>query len=135
MTTVRTFQVLVVASLVLHMVWFSFPYMPIEHSSEVAKLVSFSGYGASSFLQHPLFYFSVLVAKLFAAIGLFFFLSWGRWLFVGILALSLGATPFGGVSVIPPMDGFVGALSALTDGAITALAFSAPIATYWREDV
>lgn len=107
----------------------------MDYPPATAQLLRFSGYGAAHFIQHPLFYYFVLVTKLAAAIGLFFFLSWGRWLFLGALAISLVVIPFGGVSVSPPFDSFIGAINGLTDGAIIALSFSSPIAKYWRKDV
>jgi len=124
MTHIRTFQALVIISIVIYLGWFALPYIPVDYPPATAQLLRFSGYGASQLIQHPLFYYFVLFAKLAAAIGLFFFLSWGRWLFLGALVISLAVIPFGGVSVSPPFDSFIGALNGLTDGAIIALSFS-----------
>lgn len=62
------------------------------------------------------------------------FLSWGRWVLVGLLLVSLAQLPFNGIAVGLPHENVIGALTGLIDGAILALAFASPLAEAMRKD-
>ena len=134
MSRLKVFRLLIITSVISYVIWFFLPYLPIEHSRETLNLLAASGYGAASITQHPFVYISIVVAKLMASLGLFLFLSWGRWLFVGVVTISVVLVPFSGVVITAPLDGLFGAFAGLIDGAIIALSFSFPIAQYWRKD-
>ena len=85
-------------------------------------------------LQHPFIYVAMGVAKLTAAIGMLLFLSWGRWVLLGLLAVSLAQLPFNGIGVGLPHENLIGALTGLVDGAVLALAFASPLAEAMRRD-
>lgn len=85
-------------------------------------------------LQHSFVYVAMGVAKVIAAIGMVLFLSWGRWVLVGLLVVSLAQLPFNGIGVGLPYENFIGALTGLVDGAVLALAFASPLAEAMRRD-
>jgi hypothetical protein len=134
MTRIRAFQLLVIVSVALHLLWIFLPLV-LTVTPDLNEAVRWSGYGGLSVLQHPLFYISITATKIVAAVGLLLFLSWGRWLQLAVLATGVAALPFGGVSVALPLDNVIGALQGVADGAILGLAFSSPIADGIRKDV
>lgn len=134
MTRVRTFQSLVVVSVLLYGVWMALPHIPRTLSPEVQQMLSTSGYGGQTWVMDPRYYFSVGLAKVLASVGLLLFLSWGRWLFVAVAAIALASVPFSGVSVGAPLDNAVGYVATLLDGAILALAFSSPLSEAMHRD-
>ena len=134
MTRVRTFQLLVVASVLAYGLWMALPQIPRALSPEVQQMLSTSGYGGQAWVMDPRYYFSVALAKVLASVGLVLFLSWGRWLFLGVAAVAIASVPFSGVSVGAPMDNAVGYVATLLDGAILALAFSSPLSEAMRRD-
>jgi len=134
MPRIRTFQFLVVISAVFYLAWFLLPYTHRNFPPHIQDLLDWGGYGSIAFTQHPLFYFSIGAAKLISTLGLFLFLSWGRWLLLAAVAISVAMVPFSGMAVAPPLDSFWGSLAGLTDGAILALAFFSPIAESMRKD-
>ena len=134
MTRIRTFQTLVVVSSVLLVFWYALPHLPLYYRPEIQTLLSYSGVGAPAWIQHPTFYLSLGAAKLISLLGLFLFLSWGRWLFTACVLVGVAVLPLSGIAVIPPLDSLIGGVLCLLDGAIFALAFLSPIAECWRKD-
>lgn len=134
MTRIRTFQLLVAASVLLYVYWVLLPHMARTFPPEVQQIISFGGYGGQPWVVDPRFYLSLGVAKLLASLGLVLFLSWGRWLFVAVSAIGLACVPFSGLSVGVPLDNLVGYLAALIDGAVLAISFSSPFSEAMRRD-
>lgn len=134
MSRVRIFQFLVIISGVLYIAWYLLPYTQKNFPPNIQDLLDWGGYGSIALTQHPLFYFSMGTAKLISTLGLFLFLSWGRWLLLAVVTISIALVPFSGMAVASPLDSFVGSLAALTDGAILALAFFSPISESMRKD-
>ena len=134
MTRIRTFQLLVAASVLLYVYWLVLPHVARTLSPEVQQILSYEGFGGQPWAADPGFYLSLGVAKILASLALVLFLSWGRWLFVALTAIGLAFVPFSGLSVGAPLDNLVGYLAALVDGAILALAFSSPFSEAMRRD-
>ena len=118
----------------LYAVYLALPHVGLPHTDHESQLLGMSGLGGSAFVMHPAFYLSFGAAKLIATIGLVFFLPWGRWLLVVIALAGLATLPFSGFRVGTPLDGLIGSLLTLSDGAILALAFSPPLAQAMRGD-
>ncbi len=133
MSHIRVFQFLVIVSTICYFSWIVLPYLPIVYSSDVYDLLELNGTG-SEFSWHPIVDLIFSFCKLAVCIGLFFFLSWARWLMVALVAISLLMIPFWGLSITPPLDSFIGAVNGLVDGAIIGLFFSSPIKDYFRKD-
>src|SRR5688572_16642615 len=104
MSRIRLLQGLVILSVVLHFYWIFVPSSSSNLSSEALEALRWSGYGGRQVLQHPLVYWGIAAMKLLAAVGLVFFLPWGRWLLVLVLGLSLLQLPFSGIAVALPYD-------------------------------
>ncbi len=134
MTRIRTFQILVITSALLYVAWLLLPHAPRAFAPEVQSILAWGGYGGAPWVNDPRFYLSIGAGKLIASVGLLLFLSWGRWLLLAVVAISLGSVPFAGVSTGAPLDNLVGYFLSLTDGAILALAFSSPISEAMRKD-
>lgn len=132
MSRVRLFQLLVLLSVVLHFAWIVLPGG--NPSPEQQEALRWGGHGGVPLLQHPFVYVAMGAAKLVAAIGMVLFLSWGRWVLAGLLALSLAQLPFNGIGVALPYESLIGALTGLIDGAVLALAFASPLADAMRKD-
>jgi hypothetical protein len=134
MTRLRVFQTLVVVSALLYVAWMVLPHLSRTFSPEVQSALAWSGYGGASWVSDPRFFLSIGIGKLLSSLGLFLFLSWGRWLLLAVVAISLASVPFAGVSAGIPLDNIIGYFLSLTDGAILALAFFSPLAEAMRKD-
>lgn len=126
------FRLLVLLSILFYGWWYVSPYLPFDHSEEVRQLLEMNGFGASPAVQHPVFYLGVPLVKLIGSLGLLWLLRWGRFLFLGAALISIAAVPVSGVSVAVGLDGVIGALTGLTDGAVIAMSFLPPIANRFR---
>ena len=121
-----TFRLLIAASVFLYLGWMVLPHLPREFTPEVQQLLEKSGYGGATWVTAQWFYLGLGGAKMLASLGLFLFLAWGRWLFLAATVAAIASVSFAGVSVASPLDGLVGFLAALVDGAILGLAFFSP---------
>ena len=134
MSKVRFFQLMVGASFLTYVIYFFLPFIPIDHDSDVQNLLGYSGYGNSIPPGHPFIYIPSFLLKTISAVGLFLFLSWGRWLLLAHMAISLVLAPFLGITILLPIDVTIGFLSALLDGALLMLCFTQPYSDYMRKD-
>lgn len=134
MTKVRFFQTLVGISLLAYGIFFLFPLLPINHSPAFQSLLEYSGYGGLIPPDHPFVYLPVALLKIVASFGLFLFLTWGRWLLLAHIAISMALVPFIGVIIYTPMDGLASYVSATIDGALLILCFTPPYSEYMRRD-
>lgn len=134
MTRVRAFQILVITSALLYVVWLLLPLAPRTFSYEVQTIIALGGYDGAPWVNDPRFYLSLGAGKLIASLGLILFLSWSRWLLLVVVAINFASVPFAGVSTGAPLDNIVGYLLSLSEGAILALAFSSPISEAMRKD-
>ena len=128
---VKAYQILVVLSVLLGLTLWLSPYLPISRAPEVMELLNANGADA-------LFYeiaFGVRkylpAVYIVAAIGLFFFTWWGRWLFSGCYMVGLVVTVIGGFTVSPALDSAIFLLVTLVDGAILGLAFLSPLSEHF----
>ncbi|MGH2360888.1 MAG: hypothetical protein ACRDGM_10170 [bacterium] len=130
--TIKLFQWLVVASVLTSLVFFFLPAVPLPVSLEVAALRAKSGYGAILPGIRELIAWIFLPLWLLASVGLFFFQAWARTLFAVLYVVGLLLRFAQGVTVSLPVEGFVGEIVSLLDGAILVLAFTAPLDAYFR---
>ena len=132
MTRVRSFQLLVVLSTLLSVVWYALPYLPLTLAPEIEGLLQANGAGGSQVVREPWFYNTAFIARLIAGVALLLFLSWGRWLLVALLVSDLASVLVGGVTVTLPLDQSVYVLLYLCEGAVVSQAFSEPLASAFR---
>jgi hypothetical protein len=99
--------------------------------SETIDLLRYDGYGALLVLPTSALWLISLI-YLAIAMGLFHFSASARTLFVAF-TLSFGVlTLFNGVRVGSPLNCFLSTVSSMGDGAILALAYSAPLREKFR---
>lgn len=127
----HVFRWLVVVSTLAYLLLFFMPAIPLQLSAEIASLRAQSGYGAT-FAGWPWFPWLFLLVWLIASVGLFFFQNWARGLFAALYVLVLLLRLIQGTIVHLPVEGFLSEFVSLADGAILALAFTEPIASYFR---
>jgi hypothetical protein len=125
------FRWLVVISTLAYLLLFFMPAMPLQISPDVAALRGKSGYGAT-IPSLPWFPWLFLLAWLVASIGLLLFRAWARVLFVAVYIVVLLLRFIQGTTVHLPIEGFLGEVVSLMDGAILALAFTDPTASYFK---
>ena len=128
----RLFQWLVVASILTSLVFFFLPAVPLPVSPDVAELRGRSGYGAMlPGIREPISWI-FLPLWLLASVGLFFFQAWARSLFAVLYFVALLLRFVQGVTVSLPVEGFLGEIVSLLDGAILILAFTTPLDAYFK---
>lgn len=121
------FRMLIAIALLLHALgFFVLPLVPGIFSPETIELMRYGGHGARVNPTHPIVYWFYLL-PFPALIAMYFFLSWGRYLFLAFLLTTSLGTFVLGVSVAGPPETFLGYVGTLADGAIAALAFLSPI--------
>jgi len=133
MKQTRLFQTLVVVSTLSYVLWFFFPYLTPYFANDLyreiaSRLGQYDGFGAILPVHHPLYYGPWFAFWLSASIGLFFFQNWARYLFLFLHVVGLVLVLVGGFSVRGPLENFFGALTAVLDGAILAMAYLSPLA-------
>lgn len=125
----KTFQLIIIASLVLQAVWLILPFSweYIYHGDQL-ELLSWNTYGA--FINTsgiaPYLMFAVYIIS---SAGLFTLKKWGRVLFLCLTVFSIIGTPIWGISVSPPLDSSIGYIVSLCDGAILTIAYLTHLAT------
>ena len=132
MNNIRLFQVLVVSSTIIYIVWFFLPYLSGYLSDDESRLAEYSGYGAILPVHHVLYYSVWFGLWLISALGLFFFENWARHLYLALSLLSLVAAMFSGFVVHAPVDALFSNASLLLDGAILAIAYLTPLAASFK---
>jgi len=125
------FRWLVVVSVIAYLMFFFMPAMPLSISPDVAALRGKSGYGAT-LPSLPWLPWAFLAGWLLASVGLFFLRAWARGLFASLYVLVLLLRFVQGTTVHLPIEGFLGEIVSLADGAILALAFTNPVASYFN---
>lgn len=132
MNKIRIFQLLVISSTVIYIVWFFLPYFSGYLTDEESRLAEYSGYGAI-FPVHNVLYYSVWFGLWFiSAFGLFFFVNWARHLYLVLSLISLVAAIFHGFVVHAPIDALLSNANMLLDGAILALAYLTPLSENFK---
>ncbi len=129
---IKAYQSLVVLSVLLGCALWVSPYVPITRAPEVIELLNANG--ADALFYEIAFGIRKYLPAVYivAAIGLFFFTWWGRWLFAACYAVGLVVTIIGGFTVSPALDSAIFLLVTLVDGAILGLAFLSPLSKHFE---
>jgi hypothetical protein len=117
----KLFQYLVITSILLQAIWYFLPYSwGYIYTEEQLTLLSWHGHESYFDIYGPLPY---LITSLYlvAFIGLFIFKKWGRNLFLALTVFTI--FPIWGFLVSPAIDGSIGYLISLVDGAILSIAY------------
>jgi len=119
----RIFQLIVLGSLTLQVLWFVLPYTwTYFYTGEELDLLSWAGLGASFDINGPIPY-AFLFAYGIASIGLISLKKWARLLFLFLTIGTVISSPVWGFIVSPPIDASIGYLLALADGSILTIAY------------
>jgi hypothetical protein len=119
----KIFITLVIITLALQALWFFLPYTwNFIYNKDELALLSWHGYGAYFDIDGPIPYL-ILVLYGVVSIGLIYFKKWARTAFVVITVASIVSTPLWGFAVSPAIDGIIGYIISISDGAILAIAF------------
>ncbi len=125
----RIFQILVVSSIILHIIWFFLPsFWVYIYNKEELSLLSWHGYGSNIDTYGSIPYLGLL-GYMVASIGLIFFKKWARTAFLLLTIINIILTSIGGFSVSPAIDGATSYLVSISDGAILTIAYLTSINT------
>lgn len=130
----KLFQVIVVGALALQILWFFFPYTWVYfYEGDELDLLSWHGYGAYIDINGPIPY-AILIAYIIVSIGLLLFSKWARNIFLILTIASVLSAPLWGFSVSPGIDGIIGSLLVLADGAILTMVYLTSIGGLFEND-
>lgn len=126
MTTVR-FRVLVLAYALTYVWYFTLTDRTAKLPADMQRILEYSGYGAllpADSLLHSV----PFIAAMAGCIGLVLYARWGRLALLASIVAGLAVVPFAGLTITPPLDGFVGAVAGTLGAIVLAFSFSPPIA-------
>jgi len=128
---VRLFQSMIIASTAIGIVLFVWPYigLPISEPTLAMRFAEVGGIWPAATLA---IYYVVQPMWLIAAIGLYFFMWWGRLLLAAAYVLSAIGTLLAGIVIWFPWEVTLFTIAALLDGAVLALAFLPPLSRYFE---
>ena len=129
----RTFQILVCVTWLLFALTYVLPFGLGTNDTEMTRLLQFDTYGGVLSNYSRLWSTLILWGWLFASIGVFFVLRWGKWLYAALFLSSLIVTPFFGLRVGSPIETTLGSLVDVLDGAILALMYFSPVANWFEK--
>ena len=117
----KLFQILVLTSIILQVILFFLPYAWEHlHDLEELKLLSWGGYESVFDINGPVPYIvTLLYIIIFAGLAMFKKIARTAFLIITIVT----ALPIWGFGVYSQLDGTIGYLIALADGAILTLAY------------
>jgi hypothetical protein len=131
---IRLFQSMVVASALIGVFLFTWPYLPIPMDEDVWNFRWQSGAGAAWGAAAYFIHLVLQVCWILSAFGLCFFKWWARPLFAGTYLLSAVSILLGGFVIWFPWEAFLITVATLLDGAVMALAFLPPLSAYFERD-
>ena len=138
MNTPKVFCICVIAQLVATLISTAVYYIP-EWNEDWKILLQWSGNGSAySYIDSLLpkamdawtlstpWYVTYLL-QIAASIGLLFHKNWARFAFPCVYIFYILETPFTGLTIMRPLEGFFGSISWLLGGIIVGLSFSSPV--------
>jgi len=130
---VRLLRWLVVASTLLFLTTWFFPWEALPMSPGARVMLEASGYGAAHPALLEVVPYVFLAAWLIAAMGVFFLRSWGRFLFAALWLVGVPVRLFQGIAVETALQRTFYDVNVLCDGAILVLLFTAPLSLIFRK--
>ena len=127
----RLFQAMVVASTLIGLLLFVWPYLFIPMSPRIAAFRGQSGAGALAPVAAQVAFLVAQPLWILSAIGLYFLRWWGRLLFIGTYALTMLASLVDGMGVQFAWESFLATVATLMDGAVLVLAFLPPLSEHF----
>ena len=128
------FRVLVVGTAVLSVVFWCIPvfdYMWL--TNEQMQILDLGGFG--SYIPHnQIFYWGTLTIWLLLSIGLLFYVNIARFGFVIFMVIVHVLSFFYGISILSPLEAFIGSLITMADGAIITMMYLTSISGKFNEN-
>jgi hypothetical protein len=119
----KLYKSLVLFSYFTYAICFFLPYLDTYiYAQEGLDALSWSGYG-SLVMPHEFIGYAFFIAYSITVIGMLYFHSWSKKLFVALTVLSTFFTAIHGFEVLPPIDAVLSYLTNLADGAVIALMY------------
>jgi len=128
---VRLFQWMVAATTAIGLLLFIWPYLrlPIPEDVLGMRFAQVGGWWPAATLVS---YYVLQPIMVIAGIGLFFFMWWGRLLFVLAYVLGTIANLLGSMVIWFPIEVTLFTIVTLLDGAVLTLAFLPPLSRYFE---
>ena len=130
---VRLLRRLVIASTILYLITWFFPWEVLPMSPDARGMLEASGYGAAHPALLEVVPYVFLAVWLTAAVGVFFLQPWGRTLFAALWAIGIVVRLFQGLVVETALQRAIYDLNVLCDGAILVLLFTAPLSALFKK--
>ena len=128
------FRVLVVGAAVLSIVFWCIPvfdYMWL--TNEQLQILDLGGFG-SYISDSRIFYWGTLTIWLLLSIGLLFYVNIARFAFVICMVIVHVLSFFYGISILSPLEAFIGSLITMADGAIITMMYLTSISGKFNEN-
>lgn len=128
------FSGIVIFSVAAYVAWFFMPYIwEYLYDYETLGGLQWAGYGSKINLNGPIPYLIACV-YLVSSLGLLFYKSWARSLFLVLTIFNIVSAPLWGLNVQGGYDAIIRYIVTLCDGAILALAYLSGISSEFKSN-
>src|ERR1039457_2966580 len=119
----RLFKTLVISNWLLQLLLYVIPISSWYSDPRIGKMMVLDGYDAIFVWGNPIIYVIPLLGFLIASIGMLYFQSWARYLYLALWLYGWITTLLFGVRVSIPAQGFIGMAIGTIDGMVLYLVF------------
>jgi len=122
-------RTLIIGATACYLIWFFLPFLASDLEQ---KIGAYSGHGALLPVNHPAYPWIWMVIWLVAAVGVYLFQNWGRFLYLALTILGPVLAPFSGYVIQPALDTAFSNANLILDGAVLAVAFLSPVSKLFK---
>ena len=127
------FRSIVTFSFLLYLIGMLLPYFDsILFTEDEIEMLSWSGYGSSLPYSQVYAICAFLITSM-AWIGIFFFSSIARIVFILVVVKDFLLIPFSGLSVSLPLYNFIWGVVSILDGAIITMMYLTSVSQYFKK--
>lgn len=128
------FRALVVGSALLSVVFWCIPYVDYMWLSvEQIQILDLGGF-AAIIQTHDITYWGTLVVWLVISIGLYFYSNSARIAFIAFMLINISLSFFYGLSIMSPLEVFIGSIITMIDGALITMMYLTSISGKFNEN-
>ena len=128
----RLFKTLVISNWLLQLLLYVIPISSWYSDPRIGKMMVLDGYDAIFVWGNPIIYVIPLLGFLIASIGMLYFQSWARYLYLALWLYGWITTLLFGVRVSIPAQGFIGMAIGTIDGMVLYLVFLSALSLKFR---
>jgi len=129
------FRILVVASALLSIVFWSVPYVDyLWLTVDQMHVLDLGGFGAI-IPTYDITYWGSLIVWLLISVGLFFYVSIARTAFTVFMVINIVLGFFYGIAIMSPLEVFIGSIISMSDGAIITMMYLTSIGGKFSENI